>query len=64
MPVKYGEMIRPWVYEVRMKNDKSGDEGKWEPWSNQNLITYKYVFKNKPQGIVVNEREPDRRFII
>lgn len=47
-----------------MKNDKSGDDGKWKPWTNSNLIQYKYVLKNKAKGIHVSERDPERKFII
>lgn len=64
MPVKYGDQIQPWKVEVQMKNNESGDDGKWKPWTNTNLIHYNYVLKNKPKNVHINEREPERKFII
>ena len=47
-----------------MSNNESGDDGKWKPWSNENLITYKYQLKNPSKNINVTERDPERRFAI
>jgi hypothetical protein len=64
MPVKYGELMKPWKVQIQMKNSESGDDGKWKPWSNTNAISYKYTYANKSKNINVVEREPSRRFII
>ena len=64
MPVKYGELMRPWRVQIQMSNNESGDDGHWKPWTNENLINYKYTLTNTAGKINLIERDPDRRFLI
>lgn len=64
MPVKYGELMRPWKVQVQIPNKESGEEGKWKSFTNANEVTYKYEFRNQSRNMYMVEREPARRFII
>ena len=47
-----------------MSNKESGDEGKWKPATEANMITYKYELRNMSKNISVSERDPERNFLI
>ena len=59
MTVKYGEDVRPWRCQVRLKNTEGSNTGQWKPAA-ENVLRYRYGKKGSDFPSVCWEREPTR----